>query len=205
MTVLPNIYDREQLDGVCGGARSARRSPPANSHEFGDLYAENFGIEEPPMNSKARCPATKRFRCNAAMHDIVLTPGAPNRSGPYSQAVRRGSDLYCSGQIPIDPQTGEIVDGDVSAQAERVLENLGAVLTAAGLGFADVVKTTIFLIDMNDFAAVNAVYGKYFGAIKPARSTVAVAALPKGARIEIDCIASAIAFASFDSASLRSG
>jgi 2-iminobutanoate/2-iminopropanoate deaminase len=124
------------------------------------------------------------------MHDVVLTPGAPEPIGLYSQAVRHGGDLYCSGQIPIDPRTGEIVGGDVSAQAARVLDNLEAVLTAAGLSFADVVKTTVFLIDMNDFAAVNAVYAKYFAAFKPARSTVAVAALPKGARIEIDCIAS---------------
>jgi 2-iminobutanoate/2-iminopropanoate deaminase len=102
-----------------------------------------------------------------------------------------GHELYCSGQIPLDPQTGEIVAGDVTAQAERAIENLGAVLCAAGYTFAEVVKTTLFLVDMNDFAAVNAVYEKYFGMAKPARSTVAVAALPRGARIEIDCIARA--------------
>jgi 2-iminobutanoate/2-iminopropanoate deaminase len=123
------------------------------------------------------------------MHECIFTPLAPKPIGPYSQAVRHGGQLFCSGQIPIDPQTGEIVAGDVSAQAERVLGNLEAVLTAAGATFADVVKTTIFLIDMSDFTAVNAVYDKYFGSAKPARSTVAVAALPKGARIEIDCIA----------------
>ncbi|MEO6835717.1 MAG: RidA family protein [Candidatus Tumulicola sp.] len=124
-------------------------------------------------------------------HERIFTPLAPEPIGPYSQAIRSGTGLFCSGQIPIDPQTGEIVGGDVSAQAERVLQNLGAVLTAAGQTFADVVKTTIFLLDMNDFAAVNAVYERYFGSVKPARSTVAVAALPKGARIEIDCIANA--------------
>jgi 2-iminobutanoate/2-iminopropanoate deaminase len=123
------------------------------------------------------------------MHERIFTPLAPEPIGPYSQAVRGGGQLYCSGQIPIDPQTGEIVAGDVSAQTERALRNLEAVLSAAGQTFADVVKTTIFLIDMSDFAAVNAVYDKYFGSAKPARSTVAVAALPKGARIEIDCIA----------------
>jgi 2-iminobutanoate/2-iminopropanoate deaminase len=123
------------------------------------------------------------------MHERIFTPLAPEPLGPYSQAVRHGAQLFCSGQIPTDPQTGEIVAGDVSAQAERALRNLEAVLTAAGVTFADVVKTTIFLIDMNDFAAVNAVYEKYFGSAKPARSTVAAAALPKGARIEIDCIA----------------
>jgi 2-iminobutanoate/2-iminopropanoate deaminase len=119
----------------------------------------------------------------------VVTHHAPKPVGPYSQAVQCGSELYCSGQIPLDPQTGELVDGSIATQTERVIENIGAVLCAAGCHFADVVKTTIFLVDMNDFAAVNAVYEKYFGATKPARSTVAVAALPRGARLEIDCIA----------------
>jgi 2-iminobutanoate/2-iminopropanoate deaminase len=123
------------------------------------------------------------------LSERIFTPGAPAPIGPYSQAVRSGGDVFCSGQIPLDPQTGELVAGDISAQAERVLQNLGAVLTAAGLSFADVVKTTIYLADMTDFAAVNAVYEKYFGDSKPARSTFAVAALPKGARLEIDCIA----------------
>ncbi len=121
----------------------------------------------------------------------VATPHAPRPIGPYSQAIQCGSELYCSGQIPIDPQTGELVAGDVAAQAKRVIENLGAVLCAAGCHYADVVKTTIFLIDMEDFAAVNGVYEEYFGMTKPARSTVAVAALPRGARVEIDCIAKA--------------
>ena len=125
------------------------------------------------------------------MSERIFTPEAPAPIGPYSQAVRSGGEVFCSGQIPLDPQTGELVAGDVSAQAERVLQNLGAVLAAAGLSFADVVKTTIYLADMADFAAVNAVYEKYFGDSKPARSTFAVAALPKGARLEIDCIASA--------------
>lgn len=120
---------------------------------------------------------------------IILTPHAPAPIGPYSQAVQIGHELYCSGQIPLDPESGEIIEGDVSAQADRVLQNLGAVLCAAGCHFADVIKTSIFLVDMNDFAAVNAVYDKYFGATRPARSTVAVAALPRGARVEIDCIA----------------
>jgi 2-iminobutanoate/2-iminopropanoate deaminase len=119
----------------------------------------------------------------------ILTPDAPAPIGPYSQAVRAGKDLYCSGQIPLDPKTGIVIDGDVSAQTERVLANLGAVLNEAGYDFCDVVKTTIFLIDINDFAAVNAVYETRFGDAKPARSTVAVAGLPKGARLEIDCIA----------------
>ncbi|HEY2475731.1 MAG TPA: RidA family protein [Candidatus Cybelea sp.] len=119
----------------------------------------------------------------------ILTQHAPEPIGPYSQAIQCGAELYCSGQIPLDPQTGEMVDGDIAAQAERVIENIGAVLCAAGCQYVDVVKTTVFLVDMKDFAAVNTVYEKYFGAAKPARSTVAVAALPRGARVEIDCIA----------------
>jgi 2-iminobutanoate/2-iminopropanoate deaminase len=120
---------------------------------------------------------------------IILTPHAPAAIGPYSQAVQIGNEVYCSGQIPLDPQSGEMVEGDISVQTERVLQNLGAVLCAAGCHFSEVVKTTVFLVDMNDFAAVNAVYDRYLGATKPARSTVAVAALPRGARVEIDCIA----------------
>jgi 2-iminobutanoate/2-iminopropanoate deaminase len=119
----------------------------------------------------------------------ITTPHAPQPIGAYSQAVQWGNEVYCSGQIALDPQSGELVDGDAAAQAQRAIENLGAVLCAAGCHYADVVKTTIFLIDMKDFPAVNDVYEKYFGLSKPARSTVAVAALPRGARIEIDCIA----------------
>jgi 2-iminobutanoate/2-iminopropanoate deaminase len=121
----------------------------------------------------------------------VATRHAPQPIGPYSQAIQSGGELYCSGQIPLDPETGEIVAGDAAVQTERVIENLGAILCAAGFHFEDVVKTTVFLVDMNDFPAVNAVYEKYFGASKPARSTVAVAALPRGARVEIECLASA--------------
>jgi 2-iminobutanoate/2-iminopropanoate deaminase len=119
----------------------------------------------------------------------VATPHAPLPIGAYSQAVVCGNELYCSGQIPLDPKTGELVAGDIGAQTERVIENLGAILCAAGYEFANVVKTTIFLVDMHDFPAVNGVYERYFGMTKPARSTVAVAALPKEARVEIDCIA----------------
>lgn len=124
-------------------------------------------------------------------HEHVLTHHAPKPIGPYSQAVMTGHEVYCSGQIALDPHSGELVNSDISAEAERAIENLGAVLCAAGYSFADVVKTTLFLVDMNDFAAVNKVYEKYFDLGKPARSTVAVAALPRGARIEIDCIARA--------------
>jgi 2-iminobutanoate/2-iminopropanoate deaminase len=123
------------------------------------------------------------------MSEAIFTSDAPAPIGPYSQAILSGDTLFCSGQIPLDPATGSLVGGDISAQTERALQNLGNVLKAAGYGFADVVKATIFLRDMNDFGAVNAVYEKYFGTSKPARSTFAAAGLPKGANVEIDCIA----------------
>jgi 2-iminobutanoate/2-iminopropanoate deaminase len=122
-------------------------------------------------------------------HEIVLTPRAPAPIGPYSQAIRSDGLLFCSGQIALVPATGTLADGDAAAQAEQVMQNLGAVLSQAGCNYGDVVKTTIFLVDMNDFAAVNEVYGRYFGEAKPARSTVAVAGLPRNARVEIEAIA----------------
>lgn len=120
---------------------------------------------------------------------MIRTDKAPAPIGPYSQAILAGNELFCSGQIAIDPATGELTGNDAAEQAERVLRNLGAVLKAAEMDYGNVVKTTIFLVEMNDFAAVNAVYANYFDAAKPARSTVAVAELPKGARVEIDAIA----------------
>ena len=120
---------------------------------------------------------------------VVSTDKAPKAIGPYSQAVVDGEMVFLSGQIPLDPQSQQMVQGDVRAQTERVMENLAAVLAAAGVGFAQVVKATIFLADLNDFSVVNEVYGKRFPSAPPARSTVQVAALPKGARVEIDLIA----------------
>lgn len=120
---------------------------------------------------------------------MIRTQDAPAPIGPYSQAILAGNELFCSGQIAIDPATGEMNGSDAAAQAEQVLRNIGAVLRAAGMDYANVVKTTIFLTDMNDFAAVNAVYASYFDAVKPARSTVAVSALPKSALVEIEAIA----------------
>ena len=114
-------------------------------------------------------------------------PGARG-DGPYSQAIQSG-DCVPSGQVPIDPATGELVTGDIAVQTERVLDNLLAVLTASGCTFADVVKTTIYLVDLGDFQVVNQTYGKRFDAAPPARATVQVSALPKGARVEIDAIA----------------
>ena len=123
------------------------------------------------------------------MRDVIQTDGAPKAIGPYSQAIRAGGLVFLSGQIPLDPATGKLVEGDVASQAERVMENLNAVLAAAGLGFGQVVKTTIYLTDLGDFATVNEIYGRRFAGSPPARSTVQVAALPRGARVEIDLIA----------------
>jgi 2-iminobutanoate/2-iminopropanoate deaminase len=123
------------------------------------------------------------------MRSAIRTTQAPAAIGPYSQAIRSGDLLFTSGQIPLDPATGNLVDGDISAQTQRVMANLAALLAAAGASFADVVKTTIFLVDMGDFAKVNAVYGEHFMGEPPARSTVAVARLPKDARVEIEMIA----------------
>lgn len=124
------------------------------------------------------------------MKQAISSPGAPTAIGPYSPAIRSGQLLFVSGQVPIDPATGQIIAGDIAAQTRRVLDNIGALLTAGGRAFADVVRTTVFLADMNDFAAMNEVYGQYFSEPYPARATVQVARLPKDARVEIDVIAS---------------
>jgi 2-iminobutanoate/2-iminopropanoate deaminase len=120
----------------------------------------------------------------------VLSPAAPAPIGPYSQAVSIDGFVFCSGQVAIDPALGKLIDGDVAAQTRQVMRNIEAVLSAAGVTFADVVKTTIFLVDMADFATVNGIYGEPFATgVAPARSTVAVAMLPLGARVEIEVIA----------------
>jgi 2-iminobutanoate/2-iminopropanoate deaminase len=126
------------------------------------------------------------------MNEAISSPDAPKAIGPYSQAIRAGQLLFLSGQIPLDPASGQLVDGDIAAQTRRVMENLGGVLKASGLSFADVVRTTIYLADMNDYAKVNEVYGTFFPASAgpaPARAAVQVAQLPRGARVEIDAIA----------------
>jgi len=123
------------------------------------------------------------------VRSAVSSAGAPQAIGPYSPAVRAGQFLFISGQIPIDPATGALTHGDLAAQTRRALENVGALLTAGGLTYADVVRTTVFLADLNDFAAMNAVYRTYFAEPFPARSTVQAARLPRDARIEIDAIA----------------
>jgi 2-iminobutanoate/2-iminopropanoate deaminase len=121
--------------------------------------------------------------------EIISTENAPGAIGPYSQAIKAGNMVFCSGQIPIDVETGEFVSADVAEQTEQVLRNLSAVLKAAGTDLDNVVKTTVFLADMEDFAAMNEVYAKFFSENKPARATVQAARLPKDARVEIECIA----------------
>jgi 2-iminobutanoate/2-iminopropanoate deaminase len=119
----------------------------------------------------------------------IMTPGAPAAIGPYSQAVRVGDSVYVSGQIPLDPTSGQLVPGGIAEQTERVVQNLAAILAAAGCGLRNVVKTTIYLVDLTNFAAVNDVYARHFDVPYPARATVQVAALPRGAEVEIDAIA----------------
>ena len=119
----------------------------------------------------------------------IATDGAPKAIGPYSQAITAGELVFCSGQVALDPASGDSVSGDVRAQTERVLDNLSAVLAAAGSDLSHVVKTTVYLVDFNDFAAMNEVYASRFGEHRPARATVGASALPKGLRVEIECVA----------------
>jgi 2-iminobutanoate/2-iminopropanoate deaminase len=125
------------------------------------------------------------------MKKIISTSDAPAAIGPYSQAVRSGNFIFCSGQIPLDPKSGEMVSDDIRAQTRRVLDNISGVLKSQGLSLGDVLKTTIFLTDLGNFQMVNEIYGSYFNNQPPARSTVQVSALPKGAKIEIEVIACA--------------
>jgi 2-iminobutanoate/2-iminopropanoate deaminase len=125
------------------------------------------------------------------MKKIISTTEAPAAVGPYSQGVRSGRFIFCSGQIPLDPLNAQIVEGDISAQTGRVMQNISAVLRAEGLTFENIVKTTIFLTDLGDFQSVNQLYGSYFKSDPPARSTVQVAALPRGVNVEIEVIAAA--------------
>lgn len=120
---------------------------------------------------------------------IIQTAEAPQAIGPYSQAIKTTGFIYASGQIPIDPKTGQFVEGGIAEQTEQVLKNLSAVLKAAGSGMDRVIKTTVYLADMQEFGAMNEVYGKFFGSEPPARATVQAAGLPRNARVEIDCIA----------------
>lgn len=123
------------------------------------------------------------------MRQAVAAPDAPRAIGPYSPAIRAANLLFVSGQIPTDPATGELVQGDIAAQTEQVMRNIAALLRAAGAGFEHVVRTTVYLADMNEFAAMNAAYGRFVADPPPARSTVQVARLPRDARVEIDVVA----------------
>jgi 2-iminobutanoate/2-iminopropanoate deaminase len=123
------------------------------------------------------------------MREVIATDAGPKAIGPYSQAIKANGLVFLSGQIPLDPATQQLIAGDVAAQTERVLQNITGILTAAGSSLAQVVKTTVFLKSMNDFAAMNEVYGRHFSAAPPARSTVEVARLPKDVLVEIDVIA----------------
>jgi 2-iminobutanoate/2-iminopropanoate deaminase len=123
------------------------------------------------------------------VRDAVSTAGAPGAIGPYSQAIKAGGFLFVSGQIPLDAATGSLIDGDIRTQTRKVFENLGAILSASGLSFDDVVKTTVYLADMSEFGAMNEVYGTYFTQPAPARATIQAARLPKDVRVEIDLIA----------------
>ncbi|PWU15878.1 MAG: reactive intermediate/imine deaminase [Bdellovibrio sp.] len=124
------------------------------------------------------------------MKKAILTPHAPAPLGPYSQAVEQGGFVFLSGQIGLDPKTGNVVSDDVKAQCEQVMKNIEEVLKAAGLSFKQVVKSTIFLVDIKDFTVVNEIYGRHFQEIPPARSTIGVSALPKGVKVEIEVLAS---------------
>mgnify|MGYP001619851975 CR=1 FL=1 len=127
--------------------------------------------------------------CGAPSRWIVSTEAAPQAIGPYSQAVDDGTHVWCAGQIGLDPATGRLVDGGIEAETERALRNLEAILGAAGLKMSDVVKTTVYVIDLSEFGKMNAIYGRSFPSNPPARATVQVAALPKGARVEIEAVA----------------
>ncbi len=140
------------------------------------------------MRKRTASPV-KNIKETQTMHQPVQTDRAPAAIGPYSQAIKCGTMLFTSGQIPLDPQSGEIVGEDIAAQTRQVMENLSAVLEAGGAGFSQVVKTTCFLNDMNDFAAFNEVYRGYFSGITPARSCVAVERLPKDVLVEIEAVA----------------
>jgi 2-iminobutanoate/2-iminopropanoate deaminase len=123
------------------------------------------------------------------VRQVITAPDAPKAMGAYSPAIKAGNLLFVSGQIPIDPASGALIDGDITAQTEQVMRNLGALLRAAGVGFEHVVRTTVFLADMGDFAAMNEVYGRHIVAPPPARATVQVARLPRDVKIEVDAIA----------------
>ena len=149
--------------------------------------AKKTAARKPPAKRAAPRASAKTPR--ETKRTVVSTELAPKAIGPYSQAIRANGLVFCAGQTPIDPAVGQLVEGDVQAQTRRVLQNLSAILEAAGTSLAKVVKTTVFLTDMANFKAMNEVYAEFFPEHPPARSTIAVAGLPLGASVEIECIA----------------
>ena len=147
------------------------------------------GILERPRNLFFVPHMSNEYESDTVARSIVKTRMAPAAIGPYSQGLFAGDTLYCSGQIGIDPESGRLVDGTIEEETERVLENLGAVLQAAGLNYDSVVRCTVYLTDIDDYAAVNEVYARYFSETPPSREAVQVTALPREARVEISCIA----------------
>jgi 2-iminobutanoate/2-iminopropanoate deaminase len=148
------------------------------------VAAKKPAVKVPRASAK---PAAKAPR--ATKRTVIATELAPKAIGPYSQGIRANGFVFCAGQTPIDPETSKLIDGDIAAQTRRVLQNLNAILEAAGTSLAKVVKTTVFLTDMANFKAMNEVYAEFFPEHPPARSTIAVAGLPLGAQVEIECIA----------------
>ena len=164
----------------------------ATPKDFGAAAQKNSARLAIPAESARDAVVPRRFPVTIGhMKKPISTSEAPAAIGPYSQGIRTGRFLFCSGQIPLDPKSGEIVSGDISTQTRRVLDNIAALLRAEGLNFDHIVKTTIFLTDLGDFQTVNEIYGSYFKQDPPARSTVQVSALPKGANVEIEVIAAA--------------
>jgi 2-iminobutanoate/2-iminopropanoate deaminase len=149
----------------------------------------NIRLYTAPIGRQLRPPFARHPLISAVHHTRVKTPLAPAAIGPYCQAVLAGQTLYCSGQIAIDPESGSMINGTVEEEAERVLENIGAVLQGASMSYGDVVQCTVYLTDINDYATVNEIYARYFSESPPAREAVEVRALPRHARVEISCIA----------------
>jgi 2-iminobutanoate/2-iminopropanoate deaminase len=173
--------------------RGARVWGSAYGLVLASLLAAGCGFDAPPATDQAADPATAAGDPVAAGDAVfetaqrirIETDRAPAAIGPYSQAVLAGSTLYLAGQIALDPASGELVEGGIEAETRRVMDNLGAVLEAAGFDFDQVVQSQVFLVDLDDFAAMNEIYAGYFGEVPPARATVEVAGLPRGARVEI--------------------
>jgi 2-iminobutanoate/2-iminopropanoate deaminase len=174
----------------CGSAAQPRQQRQPEAVRTEPSNGQGDDRRRRPAHARLHALPALGESFQSGLKQVIASTEAPRAIGPYSPAVRAGDLLFISGQIPIDPATGSLVEGDISAQTRRVLDNVNALLSGAGLAFDDVVRTTIFLADLSDFGAVNDVYGTYFREPYPARATVEVAKLPKNARVEIDAIAS---------------